>query len=175
MSASIKPLSLDEFLAWERAQPLRYEFDGIQPIAMTGPSTAHERLVGRLIVASGRRLTPPCEVFPSGLKLIGENRVRYPDVTIACNAADETGDTVSPTIVFEILSPSSILTDRRVKAVEYRAIASVQVYVISSQEKPEITVMRRSTAWTEEILAGLDAILTLPEVGIEIPLQELYR
>ena len=31
MSASLKPLTVDEFLAWERTQPLRYEFDGIQP------------------------------------------------------------------------------------------------------------------------------------------------
>jgi len=35
MSASLKPLTVDEFLDWERAQQLRYEFDGIQPVAMT--------------------------------------------------------------------------------------------------------------------------------------------
>ena len=36
MSASLQPLTVDEFLAWERAQELRFEFDGIHPVAMTG-------------------------------------------------------------------------------------------------------------------------------------------
>jgi hypothetical protein len=43
MSASLKPLTLDEFLDWERAQPERYEFDGIQPVAMTGGSRVCRR------------------------------------------------------------------------------------------------------------------------------------
>ena len=45
MSASLKPLTLDEFLDWERSQELRYEFDGIQPVAMTGGSRPHARVV----------------------------------------------------------------------------------------------------------------------------------
>ena len=37
MNASLrKPMTLHEFLAWERRQDLRYEFDGLAPIAMTG-------------------------------------------------------------------------------------------------------------------------------------------
>ena len=44
MSAALKPLTLAEFLAWERAQPERYEFDGVQPVAMTGGSRAHSRI-----------------------------------------------------------------------------------------------------------------------------------
>ena len=36
MSASLRPLTLGEFLAWESEQDGRYEFDGIQPVAMTG-------------------------------------------------------------------------------------------------------------------------------------------
>lgn len=50
MSASLKPLYVEEFLAWERAQPERYEFDGIQPVAMTGGGQ-HVRIITRLIVA----------------------------------------------------------------------------------------------------------------------------
>jgi len=51
MGASIKPLTLEEFRAWERAQPLRYGFDGIQPIGMTGGSPLHARLIARVITA----------------------------------------------------------------------------------------------------------------------------
>ena len=44
MSASLKPLTFEEFLDWERSQPLRYEFDGIQPVAMTGATIAADRV-----------------------------------------------------------------------------------------------------------------------------------
>ncbi len=175
MSASIRPLSLDEFLVWERAQSLRYEFDGIQPIAMDGGSLHHERLIARIITAAGTRLTPPCEVFGSGLKVEGLARIRYPDVTIACANIDDTSDIIWPTVTFEVLSPSSSLTDRRVKAVEYRSVDSVRVYVVASQDAPELTVMRRSAGWVPEELAGVAAVLRLPEVGVEIGLAELYR
>ena len=48
MSASLKPLTLDEFLAWERTQPVRYEFDDTQPVAMTGGTIAADRVARRL-------------------------------------------------------------------------------------------------------------------------------
>jgi hypothetical protein len=56
MSASLKPLTTDEFLAWERFQPLRYEFDGTQPVAKTGGTIAADRVARRLLLGLGRRL-----------------------------------------------------------------------------------------------------------------------
>ena len=177
MSASIKPLSLEEFLDWERAQPERYEFDGIQPIpmGMTGGSTNHERLIARIIMSAGARVSLPCEVFASGLKVVTESQVRYPDVTIACQVGDGADDMVEPRIVFEVLSPSSALIDRRVKAAAYRNLPSVEVYVILNQDRPEITIMRRSDDWREIALIGRDAALDLHEIGVAIPLSEIYR
>jgi Uma2 family endonuclease len=177
MSASLRALTLEEFLVWERAQPVRYEFDGTQPIpvGMTGGSTDHERLIARTIMAVGARLREPCEVFASGLKVVTEGRVRYPDVTVACGANDGEDDTVQPRIVFEVLSPSSALTDRRVKAMEYRSVASILAYVILNQERPEATVMRRADGWQETHLAGRQATLSLPEIDVEVPLSALYR
>ncbi len=175
MSASVRTLSLEEFLAWERSQDLRYEFDGVQPIGMTGGSVSHARLIARLITAAGNRVQPPCEVLSSDLKVIGEDWVRYPDVTVACEAVDTMRDSVSPSVVFEVLSPSTVLTDRRVKPREYRTVPSLRAYVILSQDQPEITVLRRSSGWEEETLRGTDAVLSLPEIGIEIPLAEVYR
>ena len=175
MSASIKPLSLAEFLDWERAQPLRYEFDGVQPVGMTGGSTRHARVIARLIVAAGTRVKSPCEVLASELKVIGENWVRYPDMTIACGSLDEARDSVLPTIIFEVLSPSTELTDRRVKPVEYRTIPSILAYVLVCQDRPELTVLRRASGWLEETVQGPGATLHLPEVGTEIPLAEIYR
>jgi Uma2 family endonuclease len=174
MSASIKALTLEEFLSWERAQPLRYEFDGIQPVAMTGGSPRHGLVIARLITAASIRVPSPCDVYASEVKVIGNDRVRYPDVTIACGPQEE-ADSIQPTIVFEVLSPSTSLTDRRVKPYEYRLMPSILAYVIVSQDEPVATILRRSADWQEEAFQGLDAVLPLPEVGIKIPLAELYR
>ena len=41
MSAVAKPMTLEAFLDWESRQELKYEFDGCQPVAMTGGTAAH--------------------------------------------------------------------------------------------------------------------------------------
>lgn len=175
MSASLKPLTVDEFLAWERAQPLKYEFDGIQPVAMTGGTRAHSRVGTRLIVALAARLEPPCEAFGPDLKVLTEGRVRYPDASVVCSDDDDNNDTIAPTVVFEVLSPSTALTDRRVKAAEYAGVPTVLAYVMLEPEHPEMTVRRRSTGWAAEMVEGLEASLALPEIGVTIPLAALYR
>ena len=174
MSASLRPLTLGEFLDWERAQPERYEFDGVQPVAMTGGSVAHARVVRRLVGALAAGLRSGCEAFGGDLKVLTPGRARYPDATVVCGPTDPRGDVVEPTVVVEVLSPSTALTDRRVKAAEYAGVASVLACVMLDQDEPRAVVLRRSGGWAEEVLAGPGAVLALPEVGAEIPLAALY-
>jgi Uma2 family endonuclease len=175
MSASLKPLTLEEFLAWERAQDLRYEFDGIQPVGMTGGSRAHSRTQTRLVIALGTRVTAPCEVHGSELKVVTATRVRYPDASVVCGDREAEPDIIEPTAVFEVLSPSSTLTDRRVKPLDYASVPSVLVYAILDADRPQITILRRSTAWEPELFATQDATVPLPEIGIDLPLAAIYQ
>jgi Uma2 family endonuclease len=174
MSAALKPLSLAEFLTWERTQPERYEFDGVQPVAMTGGSRAHSRVGTRLLVALGNRVRPPCEAFGPDLKVLTTGRIRYPDASVVCAASDDESDLVEPRVVFEVLSPSTALTDRRVKALEYAAVTSILAYVLLEQDRPEITIMRRSTGWDAETIEGADATLGLLEIDVVVPLHLIY-
>lgn len=173
MSASLKPLTLDEFLDWERSQPERYEFDGIQPVAMTGGSRAHSLIATRMAAALVFHVKPPCEAHGPELKVVTTGRVRYPDASVVCTRSDDGDDTVASRAIFEVLSPSTALTDRRVKAIEYAAVPTVMVYVLL-ENRPEITIRRRSTDWEAESLTGIDAMLDLPEIGITIPLAFIY-
>jgi Uma2 family endonuclease len=174
MSASLKPLTLGEFLDWERSQPERYEFDGTQPVAMTGGSVAHARVVRRLVTALAARLCPGCEAFAGDLKVLTAGRARYPDATVVCGPTDPGRDAVEPAVVFEVLSPSTALTDRRVKAAEYAGVPSVLAYVMLEQDQPRAVVLRRSGGWREEVVAGPDAVLALPEVGAELAMGDLH-
>src|SRR5271155_240226 len=110
-----KPMSLAEFLEWEDRQELRYEFDGVEPSAMTGGTVGHATIQGNLAVAVGGRLKgKPCRFYGSDLKFqVAEGHVRYPDGMVVCRPVDRTATVVyDPVIVFEVLSPSTGRDDR---------------------------------------------------------------
>ena len=68
--ALCRPMTLDRFLAWENRQELRYEFDGFQPVAMTGGTAAHAGVQRNLITALTIRLRgKSCQPFGSELKI----------------------------------------------------------------------------------------------------------
>jgi Uma2 family endonuclease len=173
-----QPMTLAQFLEWEERQPLRYEFDGIGPVAMTGGSVGHSRIQRNLAFALTSRLRGhPCEFFGSDLKFqVAEDHIRYPDGMVVCSPVHRTATVVhDPVVVFEVLSPSTTRNDRIVKALEYQATPSVQRYVMLEQDGVSATVYARSgDAWTHEILVA-GSILSLPEIGVELPLAELYE
>jgi Uma2 family endonuclease len=175
MGASLKPSTLEEFLASERTQPVRYEFDGTQPVAMTGGTIAADRVARRLLRAFDRRLKPPCEACGENVKVLTPTgRVRYPDVKMACGEFDPASDHVDPVVVSEVLSPTTEMTDRRVKSAEYASMPSVMAYVLLAQDRPAATVLRRSTDWRPEDIEESEAVVDLTEIGIAFPLAELH-
>ena len=171
------PMTLTEFLEWEERQPLRYEFDGVGPVAMTGGTYGHSTIQGNLGTALGGRLRGKrCRFHGSDLKFqVAAGHVRYPDGTVVCSPVDRTATVVyDPVVVFEVLSPSTARDDRIVKAREYQATPSVQRYVMLERDGVSATVYARSgETWTHEILIA-DSILSLPEIDVELPLAELY-
>ena len=81
----------------------------------------------------------------------------------------------NPVVVFEVLSEGSANDVLVVKNAEYRATASIQRYVILQQtHAAAIVFARKGEDWVTELLAGDAAVLRLPEIGIEIPLADIY-
>jgi Putative restriction endonuclease len=122
-------MTLAEFLVWEERQELRYEFDGVEPVAMAGGSLAHAAIQRNLALAVGTRLRgKPCQFFGSDLKTqAAENSSRCPDGMVICSGLDPALKIVrNPVVVFEVLSPSTPAVDRIVKARESQATPSVQ-------------------------------------------------
>jgi Uma2 family endonuclease len=169
-------MTLPEFLAWEERQALKYEFDGIRPVAMTGGTAAHADLQANLASAFRSRLRgKTCKFYGSDLKIQVAGHIRYPDGFVTCSPVPNTATVVyDPVVIFEILSPSTSSTDRIIKNAEYRATPSVQRYVMLEQDRIGATVFSRAgDDWIGHILLE-DALLTIPEIGIEMPLAELY-
>jgi Uma2 family endonuclease len=172
-----QPMTPDAFLAWEALQPLRYEFDGFQPVAMTGGTANHARIQRNLLRHLGNRLAgTPCEVFGSDLKVATAVGFRYLDAFVACAPLPAgTAVITAPVVVFEVLSPATQAVDRIVKNEEYRDTPSVRRYVMLEQDRKAATMFARvGDAWIGTIVTG-DAVLPLPEVGTDLPLAECYE
>ena len=173
-----KSMSLAEFLEWEERQELRYEFDGVEPVAMTGGTAGHATVQRNLAITLGGRLRgKPCQFYGSDLKIqVAENHIRYPDGMVVCSHVDRSAKVVhDPIVIFEVLSPGTAAKDRIVKAREYQATPSVQRYVMLEQARIAATVhVRAADGWNVLVLKDGDT-LALPEIGLAIPLVEFYE
>ena len=174
-----KPMTQAEFFDWAEAQNERYEFDGFQPVAVTGGTGNHARTAGNIAFELRRHLREgsPCEVLLSdaGIRTIGDT-VRYPDVLVSCSAFDGRTRLVPyPVIVFEVVSLSAIREDRILKPAEYAAVGSIKRYVIVEQSVIGLTVLWRTDdePWHFQTLTTGDTLL-LPEIGVELPVDSFY-
>ncbi len=171
------PIALSEFLAWEERQDLRYEFDGFAPVAMTGGTIAHDQITFDLRTALASRLAgKPCRPLGPNVKIIADGRARYPDAMVVCGPLSPAATIATdPVIVFEVFSEGSTETDLIDKNRDYRATPSIQRYVVLQQtHQAAIVFARQDAGWLSEIVSGDKATLELPEIGITVPLQEIY-
>ena len=172
-----RPMTLPEFLAWEERQELRYEFDGLRPVAVTGGTQAHDAIQMNLARSLGNRLAgTPCRARGSNLKIEAMGSIRCPGAFVTCGPFTP-GSTVAsdPVVIFEVLSRETARTDRGAKNREYASTASVRRYIMPEQDEIAAMMFERvGEEWLGRILAG-DAIIRMPEIGIEISLAELYE
>ena len=107
------------------------------------------------------------------IEIVG--RIRYPDAFVVCIPVPPDATVVrDPVVVFEVLSPSTAGTDQFVKNQEYRATPSIRRYVMLAQDRIAATVFaREGEDWLGRVLAEGDTLI-MPEIGVELPLAELY-
>jgi Uma2 family endonuclease len=177
MSSAVRqPMTVEQFLAWEERQVLRYEFDGWQPVAMTGGTDAHEAIGGTLRALLRDQLRgKPCRVRGPTLKIEVLGPIRYPDAFVYCTPVSP-GETVirEPAVVFEVLSPGTSRTDRIEKLREYQATPSIQRYVILEQDSIAATVFTRHAAsWDARALTAGET-LAMPEIDVTLLLDDIY-
>jgi Uma2 family endonuclease len=174
-------MSLDEFLAWEREQDERWEFDAGVTTMMTGGSLPHATISGNIFAALHAHLRGTrCRPFNGDAKVVpaGGKRSYYPDVSVTCSplTGDENDIVPEPVLVIEVVSPSTGNRDRGIKKVAYFATPSIQQYAIIEQEAMRVDLYTRDgDRWTNTIIEGEHAIVQLSSVGLELPLAVIYE
>lgn len=183
--AFLPAITSEQYLRLERTSEIRHEFlDGLV-YAMAGESPDHSTICFNLAAITGSQIRDkPCRGFSPNMKVrAGATELyAYPDLMIVCGEAefhDQHGDVLlNPTVIFEVLSPSTEKYDRGEKFPRYRTqIESLQDYVMVAQDMPRVEHHHRNPdgTWTATELNGLDADLVLSSIDCHIPLIEVYR
>jgi Uma2 family endonuclease len=180
MNALAHPkISLADYMAWEEAQPERHEFYRGEVFAMVGAKRIHGCVVSNLVRELGMALKgAPCRVFNEGMKLqIADDTVLYPDVFVTCDKADLATELVfrAPTLVIEVLSPSTQGYDRSQKFALYRRIASLQEYILVDPDTRRVEAFRRrpDDAWVLHDMSDGDT-LHAASLDVRVPLAEVF-
>jgi Uma2 family endonuclease len=177
-------LSVKEYLAVERQSELRHEFlDGLV-YAMASEGSKHSTVCFNLAGIIGAQLIgTPCRGFSPNMKVrAGEKGLyAYPDLMVACGEPafhDREKDVLlNPTVIFEVLSPSTEGYDRGEKFERYSAnIETLQDYILVSQDRPRVEQRHREAdgTWTSTELEGLSEVLSLPSINCRVSLADVY-
>ncbi|HEY0556234.1 MAG TPA: Uma2 family endonuclease [Thermoanaerobaculia bacterium] len=176
-------LTIQEYLAFERGAEARNEFHDGETFAMTGASRAHNLIEGNIFGEVRNQLKKrPCEVYHESMRVrTPAGLFTYPDVIVVCGEPrfdDSEFDTLlNPTLIVEVLSPSTETYDRGMKAIEYRAIPTLQEYVLVAQSRLHVEHWQRHGAeeWLLRDLRDREQTLELPSIGCRLLVADIYE
>jgi Uma2 family endonuclease len=180
MNARTLPrFTLESYLAWENEQPTRNEFYRGEIFAMVGPRRVHGIVTGNLAAAlHGQLKGSPCRVFQESMKVqIGDDTVLYPDLFVTCDKGDLTTERIftAPTVVVEVLSPSTQSYDRSKKFALYRRIAALREYLLIDPDTWRVEAFRRDALgqWVLHDMSEAQAV-ELPSVDLRVSMADLF-
>ncbi len=180
-------LSPDEYLIWESKQDTKYEYENGKIIAMTGGTVLHSQIplnFAALLLSHLRG--KGCKITISDAKVsLRSGKYYYPDVVVSCDERDRfSRDFLQyPTLIAEVLSPTTESRDRGIKQQNYMAIDTLQTYILITSESPRIEVYQRlDRAWEYQSIAIAesnfeqeDPLIHLTSIDLQFPLSALYE
>jgi Uma2 family endonuclease len=175
-------ISVEDYLAGELISPVKHEYLGGVVYAMAGARNVHNLIATNTTVSLGGRLRGTrCRAYKSDTKirvrLPTQVRFYYPEVSVVCRP-NPGGDSFQdePAVIFEVLSKKTRRIDEGEKKDAYLTIPSLCVYGLIEQDSAAIVIYRRTEqGFVRELYEGLDAVVPLPEIEVELPLADVYE
>ena len=175
--------SVEAYFAYTDAIEGRAEYyDGLI-IDMAGGSPEHSNIAANfsadLVYATRGK---GCKVYNPDLQIaVGPaNSYVYPDVAVVCGELEisdlRKGSVRNPTLVVEVLSPTTAARDRGEKFEIYQHLESLREYVLVEQDLPQVYVFTKSQTgeWVYHCFTGLESMVKLVSLGITIPMANIY-
>ena len=186
MSAALKldlRMTPAQYSDFEEKSVVRHEYLNGEIIAMAGGTEAHSLVTGNAHGELRNALkNRPCRVYESNMrvKIEATGLENYPDASLVCGHSKfedlRRQALLNPLLIIEVLSESTETYDRGKKFWHYRHLASLQEYVLISQDMALVEIFSRQTndEWLLRTYDGLDAMVRFDSLDVEIPLRDLY-
>ncbi|MBA3458260.1 MAG: Uma2 family endonuclease [Deltaproteobacteria bacterium] len=175
--------TLQDYLEVEELGAVRHEYSDGEIFAMAGGTPEHAALAAALLTTLGVQLRGrPCRPYSSDLRLRvpATGLATYPDAAVICGepVRDSASPThvTNPTILAEVLSPSTEAYDRGEKRQHYEQLDSLREYVLVAQERRAIDVYARAEdggPWTHRAYGPGERVV-LASLGLELEVDALY-
>ncbi|MBY0526296.1 MAG: Uma2 family endonuclease [Gemmataceae bacterium] len=185
-------VTVDQYLARERAAEERHEYLDGQVFAMAGESENHGIITVNLVIALGIQLRgTPCQARTKDTKIRSgrtpmpghstEGLFSYPDLVVICGEPehhDAYQDVLlNPTAIVEVLSPATEAFDRGEKFTRYQLWnPTLRDYLLVSQRQPRVEHFSRQSGrgWAYDLHDGLEASLAIPSIACTLTLADVY-
>ncbi len=185
MSTLPKPfLTPEDYLKIERAAEYKSEYYAGEMFAMSGARRAHNLMAANILAGIHPQLRRrSCEVYPSDMRVLvsATGLYTYPDVVVVCGEpqfADGVMDTlVNPTLLVEVLSPSTEAYDRGRKFEQYRKIESLRQYLLVASDRVSVELYTRQASgqWLLSSAAEPDEVVELESVECRLRVGDIYE
>ena len=176
-----KHYSVEEYFELEENSEVRHEYYNGEIFAMAGTTLNHNRLVRKIGSILDRQVKKGCEVFAENIKLeaIRDTYYPYPDVMLTCEPNDlkEKLFIRRPSLIVEVLSESTAKYDRDFKLRQYKAIRSVQYYMLVSQYEIRVELYSRLNdfQWQYEEFTASEQSISLDKIDINLSISDIYE
>ena len=181
LAATLK-ITPAEYLTAEITAPTRSEYVQGEVYAMAGASDGHVTVTGNLFALLKPQLRGSgCKTYISDMKLrIGtDDAYYYPDLMVSCDPADHQRNYVkqTPTLIVEVLSPSTEAYDRGGKFAFYRQLTSLQEYVLIDPRTYRVDVFRRTpqNRWELFNFEGKDTEVEFASLNFRCTMSDIYE
>ena len=180
----LKHISSSDYLELERSSKDKHELFQGKIVAMVGASIQHNEIVSNLIIKIGNFLNGKgCRIYTSDLRVHvpTSDSFTYPDATIICGKpemVDDKQDTIkNPTVIIEVMSPTTEQYDRGTKFFYYMQIPVLKEYILIDSTKifAQTITKQADNSWKFEELKNENDQLTFTSIAHQISLKEIYE
>ena len=180
-----RKFTLEEWTEYEDPKGNKYEFKDGELILIVENSVEHGRIISNSTTALHNNLrssNSKCWTSAGSQKFYFKeyNDGAIPDVAIICEKPlykeGSNKVLVNPTLVIEVLSPSTEDYDRGGKFARYRSLSAFKEYVLVSQSEPKVETWYKleENVWRIARFEGMEAVMKLDSIDCEIPLSDIY-
>ena len=174
-------ITIDDYLSLDQnSQNVRYEYLEGELRMLAGGSPDHSIISMNLAgILYSLLENKPCIAYNSDMQLqLSESRYVYPDITITCDPRDQEPEDKRihyPSVIIEVLSPSTEMIDRGKKLLYYQAHSTIQDYILIDSQRIFVEVYHRAKGQWPLSTYGLKEVVPVESLGIQFPVRDAYK